>query len=263
MKSILCFIFLLTALTFVYGQEKTENSGLPWDAGEELENVSYSGGQLSGFAITGTGILTAKPDNVYVQFTVKSGPSVNLKAAEIDVTRKIEFLIRGICREFKLKKENFAVSNAGTQVQERTRKGVSADDQFDEEGNRIAKKSYSNTAKKTVVINNLGGKKQTEVMDILDAAAKYGGTPVANADAEETATESVSDISQSLAQSRGVKGATSLKMTENIQNPSNQLINYHMNEETLKKLLKDTKGCYCRLTPQSKTEYLPREATPP
>ena len=196
----------------------------------------------SGFTITGTGILTAKPDNVFVRFTVKSEPSVNLKAAEVDVSKKVEFLIRGICREFKLKKENFTVSGAGTQIQERTKKGASANDRFDDEGNRLKSKSYKNTAKKTVVINNLKDKKQAEIMDILDAAAKYGGAPIAINDMEDTAAESVSVISEGLTGSKLFKGATPAKITENIQNPVNQLINYHLNEETLKKLMKDAKA---------------------
>ena len=247
MRLSFCFVLLLAAFSFVYGEgegagAKQESSGISaLDASEELENVTYSGGQLSGFLITGTGILTTKPDNVFVQFTIKSSPAVNLKAAEVDVNQKIEFLIRGICREFKLKKDNFSVMNSGTAMQERTKKGASASDQFDADGNRMAKKTYSNTATKTVVVNNLGSKKQTEVMDILDAASKYGATPVAGVDAEDTSSESVSSISQGLVQSKGIKGSSSLKVTENIQNPTNQLINYHMSDETLKKLLKEAK----------------------
>ena len=242
MRILLGLMLVLAFYTPVLGQEKEEKSNLALDINEELENISYSGGKLSGFKMTGTGILTAKPDNVFVQVTVKSAPSVNLKAAEMDVMQKVEFLIRGISREFKLKKENFAVSNSGTQLQERTKKGASANDQFDDDGVRIAKKTYSNTAKKTVVINNLGGKKQTEVMDILDAAAKYGASTVVSVDVEDTASESVSTISESSTQAKAVKGATAINMTANIQNPANQLINYHMNEETLKKLLKDAKA---------------------
>jgi len=230
-------IFLLTTLAFASSQEGSPSM----EMNDELENISYSAGQLSGFSITGTGILTAKPDNVFVQFTVKSAASANLKSAEVDVTQKVDFLIRGICREFKIKKESFSVANAGTQMQERTKKGASANDQFDDEGNRIKKKTFSNTAKKTIVINNLGGKKQSEVMDILDAATKYGGALISVADAEETGSESVEEISSSSAQSKAVKGSTKTKITENIQDSANQLINYHMNEETLKKLLKEAK----------------------
>ncbi|OGF47535.1 MAG: hypothetical protein A2452_02450 [Candidatus Firestonebacteria bacterium RIFOXYC2_FULL_39_67] len=242
MRLILVFIFLAAAFTPAYCQEKDGKNSQVLDASEELENVAYSGGQISGFTITGTGILTAKPDNVFVRFTVKSEPSVNLKAAEVDVSKKVEFLIRGICREFKLKKENFTVSGAGTQIQERTKKGASANDRFDDEGNRLKSKSYKNTAKKTVVINNLKDKKQAEIMDILDAAAKYGGAPIAINDMEDTAAESVSVISEGLTGSKLFKGATPAKITENIQNPVNQLINYHLNEETLKKLMKDAKA---------------------
>ena len=141
MKGIWFFVLLLVMAGLAFGQGKDEKSNLVLEAGEVLENVVVSGGQLSGFVITGTGILTAKPDNVFVQFTIKSNPSVNLRAAEIDVTQKIDFLIRGICREFKLKKENFSVINNGTAMQERTKKGASADDKFDDVGNRVAKKN--------------------------------------------------------------------------------------------------------------------------
>ena len=243
-KYLVPVFFMLLAFGVVYAQEEgapKPPAEVPLEANENLDNLQFKNSQVSGFSVTGSGILTAMPDNAFIQLTMKSNPGPNLKTGETDVNQKVEFMIRGLCREFKLKKENFSMTGGGTQMQERTRKGVSADDQYDSDGTIIPKKTYSNTVKKTIIVNELGKKKTAEIMGIIDAAATYGATAIVSLIEEDTVKESVVSFGKSSAKSQALKGASGLKINADIKDPSNQLINYHFKEETLKGLLKQAR----------------------
>ncbi|MCX5776718.1 MAG: hypothetical protein NTX32_03705 [Candidatus Firestonebacteria bacterium] len=237
MKLVLGFALLLALFPAAYGEEGV--GGVVFGATEELEGVSYSGGQFAGFTVTGTGILTAKPDNVFISLQIRSTPQISMQAAEKDIERKVDFLIRGISREFKLKKENFKIIDGDNQLEERTIKGKS-----DNSGESAPDtKTYQQSTSKTVVISDLGGKKRNAIIEIIDAAIKYGAVAVPSAVdmPADTSSGSVSVIGKKGKKSAATKGGSKLKIKADMKENSNQLINSHFNEETLKKLLKEAK----------------------
>ena len=205
------------------------------------ENVRFSGGKLSGFSFTGTGIVTAKPDNVFVQFSVKSGPMVTLRAAEIESNRKVDFLTYNIGRLFKIKKESFKSYGFQPEMIQQTMRQANTTRQRDLNGNVIDRVQQRYNITKYVVVNDLGSKKFEEVCEILDKAIDYGAIAVAEIPKVDSAVASETSLGVGGTQMNAVKGATKLKFNANTQNPANKLVNYHFNEGTLEKLIKSAK----------------------
>ena len=236
-KAIICALLVFTAVNG-FAQDMADKL----TASEELENINYKNNLLDSFSVTGTGIVTAKPDNVFVQLSISSIPGTNMASLGRDLDQKLDFLIRSLCRDFKLKKENFKVSVSGIQMQESTSKIKTASSKYDDEGKLIPEKSYTSSMKKTIVINDLGAKTPQDLLALIDAGVKYGAVAIAaNAAGEETATSSITEIGSNKAKMALTKGGSAAKITPDIKDAANQLINYHFNEETLKKLMKQAK----------------------
>ena len=122
------------------------------------ENVRFSGGKVAGFAFTGTGIVTAKPDNVFVQFSVKSGPQNSLRAAENEVMKKVDWMTYQLGWLYKIKKENFKVYGFQPEMVQQSVRQSRSLQQKDEEGKVIPKIEYRYNSKKYVVVSDLGKK---------------------------------------------------------------------------------------------------------
>ncbi len=222
-------------------QEGSLSSTLDMVGSGIAENVKFSGGKVAGFSFTGTGIVTAKPDNVFVQFSVKSGPQNSLRSAETAVAQKVDWMIYNIGRLFRIKKENFKVYGFQPELVKQTMKQNRSLTQKDEYGNVIEKVEFKYNSKKYVVVGDLGSKSFVEICEMLDKAVDYGG--IAVAEIPKLNNEVASATAEGKADSRlkAVKGATKLKFAATTQNPDNQLINYHFNEATLEKLMKTAK----------------------
>jgi len=238
MRKLLSFAVIFFAAINVFGQETSDKLA----ASEELENIVYKNNKLDSFSMTGTGIVTAKPDNVFVQLSISSTPGNNMASAGRDLDQKVDFLIRSISRDFKLKKENFKVSVSGVQMQEATSKVRTANSKFDENGQLIPEKSYTSSMKKIIVINDLGSKSPQDLLSIIDAGVKYGAVAIASSSSgQETDTSTITEAGKNSAKMKLSKGGSAAKITPDIKDNDNQLINYHFNEETLKKLMKQAK----------------------
>jgi len=222
-------------------QEGSLSSTLDMVGSGIAENVKFSGGKVAGFSFTGSGIVTAKPDNVFVQFSVKSGPQNSLRSAETAVAQKVDWMIYNIGRLFRIKKENFKVYGFQPELVKQTMKQNRSLTQKDEYGNVIEKVEFKYNSKKYVVVGDLGSKSFVEICEMLDKAVDYGG--IAVAEIPKLNNEVASATAEGKADSRlkAVKGATKLKFAATTQNPDNQLINYHFNEATLEKLMKTAK----------------------
>ena len=205
------------------------------------ENVRFSGGKVAGFAFTGTGIVTAKPDNVFVQFSVKSGPQNSLRAAENEVMKKVDWMTYQLGWLYKIKKENFKVYGFQPEMVQQSVRQSRSLQQKDEEGKVIPKIEYGYNSKKYVVVSDLGKKSFIEICEMLDKAVDYGAIAVAEIPKLNSEITGESVAGKGNTQMTAVKGATKLKFQATTSNPNNQLINYHFNEATLEKLIKTAK----------------------
>ncbi|MFH1073858.1 MAG: hypothetical protein V1752_02105 [Candidatus Firestonebacteria bacterium] len=205
------------------------------------ENVKFSGGKVSGFSFTGTGIITAKPDNVFIQFSVKSGAMVTLRSAEIESARRVDFLTYNLGRLFRIKKESFKSYGFQPEVIQQTMRQAKTLKRRDQDGNPIDEVQQRYNITKYVVVNDLGNKKFEEVCEILDKAIDYGAIAVAAIPKLDNAVESQTTLGVGDTQVNAVKGGTKLKFKADTKNPANQLVNYHFNEGTLEKLIKSAK----------------------
>ena len=149
-------------------QEGSLSSTLDMVGSGIAENVKFSGGKVAGFSFTGTGIVTAKPDNVFVQFSVKSGPQNSLRSAETAVAQKVDWMIYNIGRLFRIKKENFKVYGFQPELVKQTMKQNRSLTQKDEYGNVIEKVEFKYNSKKYVVVGDLGSKSFVEICEMLD-----------------------------------------------------------------------------------------------
>lgn len=202
------------------------------------ENVRFSGGKVAGFSFTGTGIVTAKPDNVFIQFSVKSNPMPTLRATENETMKKVDFMVYNLGRLFKIKKDKFKVFGFQPKmVQQKVKKAKSLK-QKDSEGNVIDDYQYKYSLTKYVVVNDLGGRKLSEICEILDKAVDYGGVAVAEIPKPDGSVEKETGLGDGDSQITAVKGATKLKFSSEMKNPNNKLVNYHFSEGTLEKLMK-------------------------
>ena len=235
------------------------------------ENVRFSGGKISGFTFTGTGIVTAKPDNVFIQFMIKSGPMVTLRAAEIESGRKVDFLTYNLGRLFKIKKESFKSYGFHPEIIQQTMRQAKTLKRRDDDGNVIERVQQRYNITKYVVVNDLKNKKFEDICEILDKAIDYGAVAIANIPKEAASdtssgdkdTQNKKDSGSSSQTSKvqpgdnsvssekplgagdtkmsAVEGASKLKFKSDTKNPSNQMINYHFNEVTLGNLIKGAK----------------------
>lgn len=222
-------------------QEGSISSTLDMVGSGLAENVRFSGGKVAGFSFTGTGIVTAKPDNVFVQFMVKSGLQGSLRSAENEALKKVDFMTYNLGRLFKIKKESIKVYGFEPEMIQQTIRQARTLQQRDSDGNVVAKVEFKYNTKKYVVVGDLGSKSFLEICELLDKAVDYGGIAVAEIPkmGNEASAESVAGSAGT--QMTAVKGATKLKFSSTTNNPNNKLINYHFNEATLEKLIKSSK----------------------
>ena len=238
MKNALVVALIMLVSLNIFGQDVMDRLS----ASEELENIVYKSNVLDSFSVTGTGIVTSKPDNVFIQLSISSAPGNNMSFAGKDLDQKVDFIIRSICRDFKLKKESFKITVAGVDMQESTSRAKTASSKYDENGQIIPEKSYSSSMKKLIVINDLGTKSPRELLEIIDTGVKLGAVAInSTITGQETATKSVTQMGSNSAKMALTKGGSAARITPDIKDNNNKLINYHFNEETLKKLMKQAK----------------------
>jgi hypothetical protein len=205
------------------------------------ENLSFKGGKVTGFSLTGTGIVTAKPDNVFVQFAVKTDPANSLRSAELEINRKIDFITYNLCRLYSIKKESIKVWGFAPQMQEQIIRTPSSLQQRDSYGNPIQKKEYKYTITKFIIINDLGNKKLEEICELIDKAISYGAIAVAEIPKDDSNVQSSSVLGSAKSRISALKGISKLKIAADTKDPNNELINYHFKEETLEKIIKEAK----------------------
>ena len=222
-------------------QEGSISSTLDMVGSGLAENVRFSAGKVSGFSFTGTGIVTAKPDNVFIQFSVKSGLQNSLRSAENEALKKVDFMTYNIGRLFKVKKEDFKVYGFDPEMVQQTLRVPNGLIERDNDGNIVAKTRIKYNVTKFVVVGNLGTKKFLDVCEMLDKAVDYGAIAVAEIPNIDGGVAASANLGKAAAQVNAVKGASKLKFTAIMNNPNNQLINYHFNEDTLEKLMKTAK----------------------
>jgi len=205
------------------------------------ENIKYSGGKVAGFTFTGAGIVTARPDNVYIQFMVKSGPCPTTRGAEIQSTQKVSFLTYNLGRLFKIKKESFKSYGFQPEVLQQTVRQAKSLKRRDDDGKAIDQMQMKYNITKYVVVNDLGSKKFVDICEILDKAIDYGATAIADIPKLDNSVSDQVSLGVGDTQTKAVKGATKLKFNTDTKNPANQLINYHFNQATLEKVIKSAK----------------------
>jgi len=210
---------------------------------EGLEsNVVFKDNKLVSCSIKGTGIVTSKPDNVYIEIGFSSEPSSTMKSAENDLNKKTDFLIRTIGRLYGIKKESFKMSKMSPKLNEQIMKVPKALQQLDAAGNPIEKKENKYYVSKSIVINDLGKKKMSELMEIIDKCSEYGATVIAEKTKTDDAVLSESTLGTGQTQLKQTKGMSKLNIKNESAETSNELINYFFKEETLEKMTKDAKA---------------------
>lgn len=205
------------------------------------ENLSLRDGKVAGFSLTGTGIVTAKPDNVYVQFSIKSESTASLRSAELDIKRKLDFITYNIGRLYSIKNESIKTWGFAPEMHEQIIRTPRSLQQRDEYGNVIQQKKYKYTITKYIIINDLGSKTIEEICDLIDKAVSYGVSAVANIPSYAGDVESSTSLGTAKAKLSAIKGASKLEISTDVKDPANELINYHFKEETLEKLIKEAK----------------------
>jgi|GEM_PF-2474935 len=205
------------------------------------KQITFAEDKVSGYSVVGTGMVTTKPDNVSVQFLVKSSPQATLKLADTIVTERVGWMIYNISRIYNIKKENIIIYDFPSErVKESARKSKHLIRKNDD-NNSAGEDDFRYISKKYVVVGDLGSKSFVEICEMLDKAVDYGG--IAVAEIPKLNNEVAPATAEGKADSRlkVVNGATKLKFAATTQNPDNQLINYHFNEATLEKLMKTAK----------------------
>ncbi|MEI7904255.1 MAG: SIMPL domain-containing protein [Candidatus Firestonebacteria bacterium] len=232
MKTI-TLLLLLIALR-VCAQEPAKGADL---SGISEKYTVNKDGKLDDAVITGIGILTSTPDEVYVQLSLKSDPSNTLKAAQIDLERKIDFITARLAGAFRLKKENFKSAALDSKLKEQSIRNPASLVYKDSSGKIIQKKEYKYELSKNLIISGLAGKKMGEVLEIIDKAVGYGATAVAEAVKEDPAeVESTTVLGTSTSKMALSKGVSKLAIKKGEDAEKNELINYYFSEATLEKL---------------------------
>ncbi|MEI7904538.1 MAG: hypothetical protein WCI43_03870 [Candidatus Firestonebacteria bacterium] len=197
------------------------------------QNVRMSGGKVSGLNIIGTGIVTAKPDNVFLQFKIKSDPKNSLAYADKDADKKIEYIADRLKSRFKLKKENFKVWGFSPEMLAEKQKNAS----FSNAQNQFTT-SIKQTVTKFFAINDLGKLKIFEICEIIDRASELGAIGVAEIPpALASYVESSTVMGAAKNKISQTKGVSKNNIKTSSKAEQNEFINYHFNEETLEKLV--------------------------
>jgi hypothetical protein len=242
LKNTLVGMLLLVAC-FGFGQNSILDTP---DIMDEVEGLKYEKGAVKEFSVFGVGIITAKPDNIFIQFSIKSDPETNLKAAEVSAQKKADFIIDSLVRYYKLKKTSIKIINVNPQLIQQKIAAPKSLQKKNESGEVIANTVTKYQITKYIVVNDLGKTKMTDIYEIIDKAVSYGASALKDVDipryVDSTVEESNVTGEATRAMSAFKGGASKLKMTTAIKDNNNQLVNYHFNEDTLAKMQKEARG---------------------
>ncbi|MFH1824764.1 MAG: hypothetical protein ABH873_06015 [Candidatus Firestonebacteria bacterium] len=201
------------------------------------KNLFFREGKVAGFSFTGSGIRKAKPDNVFIKFSVISDISNTLRAAEISIGRKIDFVIYNVGRRLSIKKEDFKVTAPKLQMIEQVIKAPSSDDK-----GGSSKKEHKYTIAKNIIVNNLGNRKLVDICEIIDMAINYGAVAISQTSADNPSwvqsSKALGEKNSSVSSSRGMPKTN---VDFEMQSPSNELINYYLKAETFERMIKEAK----------------------
>ncbi len=206
------------------------------------KDLKITGGKVSGFTFSGTGMATGKPDNIFVQLTVKSGMKDSMQFAEKDIEKIIDNIIwklTGYFRYLHLDKKQFKSFKGVPEVINYTEKDFSSPG-----GKPVAGHSRSKyTITKTLTINDLGKLKMEEIYEIIDRAKQFGATVIADPPAAlPSEVFSATSAGQGMSKTQQTKGVSKVKVLDESTADKSEFINWHFNEDTLKKLIEQARG---------------------
>jgi len=203
------------------------------------KDLKITGGKVSGFSFSGTGIATGKPDNVFIQLTVKSDMKDSMQFASKDLEKKLDIIIWRLTSLFRLKKEQFKSFGVTPDVINYTEK-----DSFSLGGKPAAGfKKTKYTISTTLTLNDLGKMKMDEIFEILDRAKQYGATVVAEGPVTlPSEVFSATSAGTGKSKTQQTKGVSKVKVLDESTADKSEFINFHFNEDTLKKLIEQAKG---------------------